>query len=93
MYRNALCYELCTQGLDSVIEKQMKVHYRGTNVGTYYADILVDDRIIIEVKCVERVAYRHILQVRNYMKATGCQVGLIINFGTSSVEVKRLYQK
>ncbi len=70
------------------VEKPIKVYYFGEVVGNYMADITVDDKVIIEIKAIKELSGIHEVQLVNYLKATGIEVGLLINFGTS-VQVKR----
>ncbi|MGA2323674.1 MAG: GxxExxY protein [Sedimentisphaerales bacterium] len=88
VYRNALAIELGQSGLNCAVEVPLKVSYRGRLVGEYYADIIVDNKIIIEAKAVNKLNSAHEVQLVNYLKATGKQIGLLINFG-QTVEVKR----
>jgi GxxExxY protein len=88
VYKNALAVELEETGLKCVLEFPLKVSYRGRTVGDYFADIIVDDKIIVEVKAVGKLESVHEVQLVNYLKGTGINVGLLINFG-KSVEVKR----
>lgn len=88
VYKNALLIELEEAGLKCIAEAPLKVLYRGKTVGDYCADIIVDDKIIVEVKAVSDLEPIHEVQLVNYLKATGLNVGLLINFG-QSVEVKR----
>jgi len=66
------------------------LQYKGTIVGDYIADIVVEDNVIIECKAVDRVIDMHELQIKNYLKATGIEVGLLLNFG-KSLEIRRKY--
>ena len=88
VYRNALAIEIGQTGLNYAIEVPLKVSYRGQIVGEYYADIIVDNKIIVEAKAVSKLDSAHEVQLVNYLKATGMQIGLLINFG-QTVEVKR----
>jgi GxxExxY protein len=88
VYRNALAIELREAGLTCDLEVPMSVLYRGLVVGDYVADMVVDGKIIVEVKAVSELNPVHEVQLVNYLKATGLQVGLLINFGRS-VQVKR----
>ena len=90
VYENALLNELRTQGLSAKSQELIKVNYKGIVVGDYAADIIVDSRVIVELKAIEKLADIHELQLKNYLKATGIEVGLLINFG-KSIEVKRKY--
>ena len=83
VYKNALVIELDEAGLKHVVEAPLKVSYHGKVVGDYFADIIVDEKIIVEVKAVSRLEPVHEVQLVNYLKATGINVGLLINFGQS----------
>jgi GxxExxY protein len=88
IYQNALLVELGKSGLEASKEKPIKVFYDGQMVGEYLADILVEDRIILELKSVKVLHPAHEAQLINYLKATGLEVGLLINFG-DQIEIKR----
>lgn len=89
VYENALNYELKKRKLDVELQKEIPVYYKGALVGTYYADILVNNEVIVELKSVDVLTKTHEAQLLNYLKATGKQLGLLINFGKSRVEHKR----
>ncbi len=88
VYKNALAIELQEKGIKCAVEVPLKVLYHGKTVGDYCADIVISDKIIVEVKAVGEIASAHEVQLVNYLKATGLQIGLLINFG-ESVKVKR----
>ena len=88
VYQNALLIELKLQGLSAEAEKPITVHYRGEVVGNYIADIVVENKIILEVKAIKSLSEIHEVQLVNYLTATGIEIGLLLNFG-KSVEVKR----
>ncbi len=90
VYENALKEELVTRGMSVEVQKPVSVYYKGNNVGEYFADLVVEDRIIIELKAVEKLHDVHEIQLKNYLRATDIEIGLLINFGRS-VEVKRKY--
>jgi len=92
VYENALCIELQKQGLETRQQEPIEVYYDGQVVGEYYADLWVDDRVIVEVKAVQTLTKAHEVQLVNYLIATGVDTGLLLNFGPS-VEVKRKYRK
>lgn len=92
VYENALCKELEFQGIAAQAQVMIKVEYKGTIVGDYVADIVVENKVLIELKAVERVIDIYELQLKNYLKATGIEVGLLLNFG-KSLEIKRKYVK
>ncbi|MEI6634517.1 MAG: GxxExxY protein [Chlamydiota bacterium] len=81
VYENALLLEL--RGLNLTCESQvpLKVAYKGQIVGDYFADIIVENKVLIEVKAAEEICPEHEAQILNYLKATDIEVGLILNFG------------
>ena len=91
-YKNALLVELVNCGLRARKEEAINVYYKGVTVGTYRADILVEDRLVVELKAVSALAAGHESQLVNYLVATGIDDGLLINFGHSPIEVKRKYR-
>ncbi|MCG7894963.1 MAG: GxxExxY protein [Candidatus Thiodiazotropha taylori] len=90
VYETALCSELLGLGLEVIRQKQLDVVYKGNVVGKFYADIVVENRLLIEVKAVSRLLPEHKAQVINYLKATGLSVSLLVNFGTPKTEIKRI---
>lgn len=88
VYKNALAIELQENNIKCAIEVPLKVLYHDRIVGDYFADMIVEDKIIVEAKAVSELNSVHEVQLVNYLKATGLQVGLLINFG-QSVQVKR----
>ena len=88
VYKNALAIELEENGIKCETEVPLTVKYHDRTVGEYYADIIVDGKIILEIKAVSSLNQSYEVQLVNYLKATAITVGLLINFG-KSVEVKR----
>jgi len=88
VYENSLAIELRNVGLNVKQQEPIKVLYKGELVGDYVADLMVEDEVIVEIKSVSKLEQVHEVQLVNYLKATGKEVGLLINFG-KSVEVKR----
>ena len=88
VYQNALMIELSNVGLRTEKEKRIQVLYEGQVIGDFVADVVVEDVIIVELKSVKEFHPVHEAQLVNYLKATGLQVGLLINFGRS-IQVKR----
>jgi len=88
VYKNALAVELEESGLSCRLEAPLEVSYHDRIVGEYLADLIVEDKIVVEVKAVSKLDSVHEVQLVNHLKATGLNVGLLINFG-QSVEVKR----
>ncbi len=90
IYKKALLIELRKRGLKAESEVPIQVQYKGELVGDYFADIVVEDRIILELKSIEKLQPVHEAQLLNYLKATGIQVGLLINFTHPKAEIKRM---
>ena len=90
VYENALLMELKARGLKAVAQYPIKVKYKDQIVGEYFADLLVEDQVIIELKTVNRIEKIHEAQLLNYLKATGINVGLLVNFKSRKAEIKRL---
>ncbi len=91
VYENALYIELKEAGFKVLQQHPVPVYYRNRMVGDYFADLLVDDQIVVEIKAVGNLAPIHEVQLVNYLAGTNLDTGLLINFG-SSVEVKRKYR-
>jgi GxxExxY protein len=81
VYENALYIELTGMGLRVEKQKQIKVHYEGNEIGTYFADLVVGDFVVIELKVAEALCEEHEYHLINYLKATEIEVGLLLNFG------------
>ena len=90
VYENALAHELRKAGLKVEQQKRIDVFYDGILVGYFAADIVVEDNVILEIKAVRALDEAHKAQTLNYLKSTGLRLGLLINFGTSRVEIKRV---
>jgi GxxExxY protein len=90
VYENAMCIELRSRGIAVAQQAEMEVAYKGQNVGQYYADLLVDQAVICELKATNSLSAAHQAQLLNYLKATGIKVGLLLNFGQKRVDVKRM---
>lgn len=92
VYQNALPIELKKRGLKVQNEVPINVFYKEEVVGQYIADILVEERVIVELKTVEKLDKVHEAQLLNYLKATGIRVGLLVNFKHTKAEIKRMVQ-
>ena len=90
VYETALVRELGQQGIQAEPQAIVPVYYKGSLVGSYYADILVGGSVICEIKAVKSLDGAHEAQLLHYLKATDLTVGLLLNFGRPSVQVKRL---
>jgi GxxExxY protein len=90
VYQKALTIALTQKGLAVEEQVPLKVKFRGQVVGDFYPDILVNSKLILELKSIKSISSEHEAQMTNYLKATGLNVGLIINFGRTKLEWKRL---
>ena len=90
VYENALVYEMKQQRLKVDVQKEIKVFYKGAEVGLYVSDLIVEDKVIVELKAVDEISKIHQAQLLNYLKASGYEVGLILNFAKPKLEYKRL---
>ncbi len=88
VYGNALYKELCRMGIKCECQKTMDVFYKGDKVGHYIADMVIEDKIVVELKAVVDLRPEHEWQLINYLAASNMNLGLLINFG-QSVKVKR----
>jgi GxxExxY protein len=88
VYQSALMVELAKRGILAEKERPLKIHYESEVVGDYVCDIVVEDKVILELKAVKETNEIHEVQLVNYLKGTGIEVGLLINFGPS-VQIKR----
>ena len=93
VYKKAMMIELAKKNLKLEQEKALNVYYDEQVVGNFYVDIVVEDEIIVELKSVQNLAKEHEVQVVNYLAGLRKEIGLLINFGPSGVEVKRKYRK
>ena len=92
VYKNALVIALRAKGMIVENEKPISVMFRGQSIGQFYADLFVDNKVIVELKAVSALAPEHSAQTINYLKATGIEVGMLINFGRPKIEYKRLHK-
>ena len=90
VYENALLKELALRGFKVEAQKEIRIFYKEQDVGIYFADLVVNGKILIELKAVESLSNLHKAQVLNYLKATGLKLGLLVNFGKERVESIRL---
>ena len=89
VYENALVIELKNRKLNAKAQMPIQVIYKNKIVGEYFADIIVEDKVIIELKAVESLQKIHEAQLLNYLKATDYKIGLLINFKYPKAEIKR----
>jgi GxxExxY protein len=89
VYEKALLLVLRQKELSAVAQHPIKVKFRGETVGEFFADLLVENKVVVELKAVKAIAPEHQAQVINYLNATGIEVGLLINFGNPRLEYRR----
>ena len=92
VYEKALLIALPQKGLSVKAQFPLSVKFRGQTVGEFYADVLLEDKIIIELKAVRALIPEHQAQLIKYLNATGMEVGLLVNFGNPRLEYKRLHR-
>jgi GxxExxY protein len=90
VYQRAMQVELAQRGLKAELEYSMQVRYKGALVGEYFADLYVEERVIVELKVAAEYASSDEAQLLNELVSTGVKVGLLINFGKKGVEFKRM---
>ena len=90
VYEKALAIEIASAGFQIETQVPMTVYYQGHIVGEYSADMLVENDIILELKAVKTLDPVHFAQCQNYLKATGRKLGLVINFGSEKVKIRRV---
>jgi len=91
VYENAMMIKLPQKGLEVVQQVPINVYFEDKLVGEYFADILVNNKVILEFKAVSALSKAHEVQLVNYLKATGIKVGLVINFGEKLKIVRRVF--
>ena len=92
VYKKALLIELAKNNLNVEAEKSLRVYYDNQIVGDFYIDLYVEDKVVVELKSVETLAKQHEVQLVNYLQGLQKDIGLLINFGSSGVEVKRKFR-
>ena len=90
IYTNALIVEFQKNGLTFENNWQIKVYYDAINLGTYSVDFLVQDKVIIKVMATEHLEPKYLYQVKSHLAASGLKVGLVLNFGNATLEIKRV---
>jgi GxxExxY protein len=89
VYERCMLIELADVGLNTEVQKHLKVLYKGQVVGDFVADIIVNNTVIVELKSVSKIVKAHEIQLVNYLVSTNKPVGLILNFAKDKVEIKR----
>ncbi|NQV30994.1 MAG: GxxExxY protein [Candidatus Marinimicrobia bacterium] len=89
-YEAAMQVELKTAGLSTVSQQMFPLLYKGSKIKDFFCDLVIDDKVIVELKAISRITDIERAQLLNYLKVTGIKVGLIINFGQTSLKHERL---
>ena len=87
IYQRALEIEMATQGLDFTREHEMKIYYKGVDIGTRRVDFFVEEKVMVEIKALIKLEDVHLAQAKNYLEAYGLEVGLLLNFWQSQIRV------
>ncbi|BDU25921.1 GxxExxY protein [Flavobacterium sp. GSB-24] len=92
VYQNSLYLELKSKGLKVEAQKKIEVYYKGIEVGQYYADLIVEDLIILELKAADCIVKEFENQILNYLRGTNCEVGLLLNFGAKPEFRRKIFE-
>ena len=91
VYENALLIKLRNHGLMVSQQKPIKVYYNDKEVGNYYADLIIEDKVIVELKAADGIREEHEAQLINYLRATDIEVGLLLNFGVKPQFKRKIF--
>jgi GxxExxY protein len=92
VYQNSLYLELKNKGYNVEAQKRINVYYKGTEVGEYFADLIVENAVILELKAADAIVQDFENQILNYLRATDCEVGLLLNFGKKPEFKRKIYE-
>ncbi|MBK9224658.1 MAG: GxxExxY protein [Flavobacterium sp.] len=92
VYQNSLFLELKNKGFKVEAQKKISVYYKGIEVGEYYADLIVEDLVILELKAAEYIVKDFENQILNYLRSTDCEVGLLLNFGKKPEFKRKIFE-
>ena len=92
VYQNSMQIELKNKGYKVEAQNKIKVYYKGTEVGEYYADLIVENLIILELKAVDYIVKDFENQILNYLRSTDCEVGLLLNFGKKPEFRRKIFE-
>jgi len=92
VYQNSLYLELKNKGLKVEAQSKINVYYKGIEVGQYYANLIVEDLVILELKAADGIVAAFENQILNYLKGTNCEVGLLLNFGTKPEFKRKIFE-
>jgi len=90
IYQRALSIELGLQGIAHIREQEMPLEYKRHDIGTRRVDFFIEDKIMLEIKAIKELEDVHLAQAINYLEAYGLEIGLLINFGNTSLQFKRV---
>jgi GxxExxY protein len=93
IYQRCLAIELDRNSINYEREKEMPIYYEGFEVGTRRADFIIEDKIMVELKAIIQLEDVHLAQGLNYLTAYNLETGLLLNFGSTSLQTKRLFKK
>jgi len=93
IYQRALAIEMTNKGLSFAREQEMQIEYKGNDIGTRRVDFFVEDKVMVEIKAIIQLEDVHLAQAINYLEAYNLEIGLLINFGSKSLQFKRLMRK
>ncbi len=93
VYEKSLAIALCQMGLLAIRQVPIQVHFRGEGVGDFIADLLVENKVIVELKAVQALAPEHLAQTINYLNASEIETALLVNFGRPRLEYRRLFSR
>ena len=91
IYQRALAIEMASQGIGFSREHEMQIQYKGNDIGTRRVDFFVEDKIMVEIKAIIQLEDVHLAQAMNYVEAYDLEIGLLINFGSKSLQHKRVH--
>ncbi|MXN90540.1 GxxExxY protein [Flavobacterium sp. Sd200] len=92
VYQNAMFYELKSRGLEVEAQRKITVYYKDLPVGDYFADIIVNDVVILELKACDYLTEEFEHQIINYLRSTDCEVGLLLNFGKKPEFIRKVFE-
>jgi GxxExxY protein len=90
IYQRALAIEMRNHGIDFIREQEMQILYKGENIGTRRVDFFIEGKIMVEIKAIVQIEDVHLAQAINYLEAYGLDIGLLINFGNTKLQFKRV---
>jgi GxxExxY protein len=92
VYQNAMFFELQSRGFNVEAQKKITVYYKDLPVGDYFADIIINDIVILELKACDYLTEEFEYQIVNYLRSTQCEVGLLLNFGKKPEFIRKVFE-